>query len=84
MENENMWKFWSYVLSVSDSMSDAAKASTADHPVGKKDLLEYLGTIEESFGGSMDPTDNFKEYVVLHLCRSVQRVLESIESESTK
>ena len=39
-------------------------------------VIEHLNTLVESFDKSFDPADDFEEFMVLMLCKSILRKLE--------
>lgn len=62
--------FWFYLLNVSESL-DGLKGDAAQT---REQLMAYLDTIDEVFGGA-DPVDDFEKYAVLALCKSVRRLM---------
>lgn len=73
LEDTN-FDIWMSALSISDSITDDLQKGR----LNKADLLNYLNTVEELFGTDIDPVEDLKAFVLLQLCRSVRRSLDSL------
>lgn len=72
------FELWKYVLTISQSIEEDLKTGK----VGRADLLTYLESIKEIFGKTIDPTEDFQGVVLVELCRSLSRSIESLQKNS--
>lgn len=69
----NEQHFWYYLLNVSESLD----AIQPDPEKAREQLLEYLETVEEVFGKSFDPVDEFEKFSATALCKSIRKFLQA-------
>ena len=77
MSNEN-FNLWKSVLTTSEIISEA----TSQNKINREDLIQQLNAIEEVFAKTVDPSEDFQGYVILHLCRSLRRSIQKICTEN--
>ena len=62
--------FWVCVLNTAERLDGRPEVGD------RTSVSEQLLTLEEAFDRRFDPADDFKEYVLLQLCRSIRRRLD--------
>lgn len=73
MNNEN-FDLWKSILTTSEIISEA----TSRNQINRHDLIQQLNAIEEVFAKTIDPSEDFQGYVVLHLCKSLKRSIQQL------
>lgn len=71
--NADQFHLWKTLLITAETISDVADKKK----MNKQDLIFQLNSIEEVFGKSIDPTEDFQGYVVLQLCKSLKKSLQN-------
>lgn len=74
MSEDQDFEMWKNLLMISEALSE----TSMDKKANRDNLISQLATIEEVFAGSAEPVDDFKGYVVIHLCRSIRRAVDHI------
>lgn len=72
--NRDNFELWKSVLTTSELISDTA----SQNQMSRQDLVLQLNVIEEVFAKTIDPSEDFQGYVVLHLCRSLRRSIQQL------
>lgn len=65
---------WTHTLTLAEAITDDVRRERID----KASLISYLETLNEAFGDSRDPVEDFESYALLELCASIRRALEMI------
>lgn len=67
--------FWNQLIIYADEINK----QSAMHSTGESDRLaiitEYLGTLDEIYGRSIDPVENFEAYATVELCRAILKAI---------
>lgn len=72
--NPDQFSLWKSILTVSDNISDAVNHKK----MNKQDLAFQLNAIEEVFEKTIDPSEDFQGYVILHLCKSLKKSIQQL------
>jgi predicted transcriptional regulator len=73
MSNEN-FDLWKAILTTSEIISEA----TSRNKISRDDLVQQLNAVEEVFAKTIDPSEDFHGYVILHLCKSLKRSIQQL------
>jgi hypothetical protein len=70
-DNRADFRLWHHVYLVAEAISRGARNGTIDLIA----IENHLTAVEEVFADEWDPHRDFRNYVLLHLCRSIRRSL---------
>jgi hypothetical protein len=70
-ESRADFRLWHHIYLVAEAISRSAEKGTIDLAA----IESHLTAVEEVFADEWDPHRDFRNYVVLHLCRAIRRSL---------
>lgn len=70
-QDHNKFLKWKQLLTISESiLIDIEKGS-----LQRKDIIDYLNTIEMCFMNSSDPVEDFEGYALVQFCKSIRQTI---------